>query len=121
MGNVNTFVHWYFHEWEQLVLGIPLEKQEKALRLLNDILSKKKVTIKQLQVLTGYLNFLTKAIFAGRTFTRRMYAKCCLYEKGPKDNKILKLHHHVKLDQEFKFDCEIWRTFLQNHREVAVC
>ena len=54
---------------EKLCLAIPLEKQQKELCLLNDILDHKKATIKQLQVLTGYLNFLTKAIFAGRTFT----------------------------------------------------
>ena len=38
-------------------LSIPLEKQEKALKLLNDLQGKKRATIKQLQVLTGYLNF----------------------------------------------------------------
>ena len=57
------------------LLCIQIEKKEKALRLINEILAKKKATVKQLQVLTGFLNFLTKAIPAGRTFTRCMYAK----------------------------------------------
>ena len=35
---------------ERMILCIPLEKQQKALNLLNEILSKKKATIKQLQV-----------------------------------------------------------------------
>ena len=98
---------------ERLILSIPLEKQEKALHLLNDLKDKKKTTVKNMQVLTRYLNFLTKAIFTGRMFSRRMYAKCSSYDK-------LKPYDHIKLDQEFKFDCEIWRTFLVNHRLTAV-
>ena len=99
----------------RLVLSIPIDKQQKALRLLNELTDKKKITVKQLQVLTGYLNFLTKAIFPGRTFTRRIYAK---YSNRPKQ---LKQHHHVKVDSEFRFDCEIWRYFLQNHKKTALC
>ena len=100
-------------EW--LLLSIPLEKQEKALRMLNDLTGKKRVTVKQLQVLTGYLNFLTKAIHAGRTFTR------CMYAKYTNRNRNLKQHHHIKIDNKFRFDCETWRIFLTNFRDQAVC
>ena len=95
-------------------LSIPLEKQIKALNLLNDMCDRRKTTVKQLQVLTGYLNFLTKAIFAGRTFIRCMYAKYsgCAH---------LKPYHHMHLDSEFKFDCEMWRIFLTHYRNQAVC
>ena len=37
--------------------------------------NKKKATIKELQLLCGYLNFLAKAIVPGRTFIRKMYSK----------------------------------------------
>ena len=100
---------------ERMLLSLPIEKQEKALRLLNDITGKKRITVKNLQILTGYLNFLTKAIPAGRTFTRRMYAKFTGLDKK------LKSYHHVKIDSEFKFDCDIWRVFLSNYKERAVC
>ena len=33
---------------ERLLLSIPMEKQEKALRLLNEITEKNKITVKQL-------------------------------------------------------------------------
>ena len=102
-----------------LMLSLPIEKQEKALKLLNKFAERKKATIQQIQVLTGFLNFLTKAIFAGRTFTRRMYVKAGQYQKG--NNRKLKQHHHVKLDAEFKFDCEIWRVFLTHYHEKVVC
>ena len=103
-----------------LVLSLPVEKKNKALNLLNDILSKKRAMVKQIQVLTGYLNFLTKAIFAGRTFTRRMYAKISQMATG-KNNVALKPFHQIKLDKEFKLDCEIWRTFLTFYHETTIC
>ena len=100
-----------------LVLSIPLEKQEKALRLIRDTISKKKVTVRYLQVLTGYLNFLTKAIFAGRTFTRCMYATIT----AAQNRRHLKPFHHIRLDSEFKLDCEIWKVFLEQYRDIALC
>ena len=103
---------------EKLILALPLDKHDKALRLLNDLSGKKKVTVKQLQVLTGYLNFLTKAIHVGRAFTRRIYAKYANISTG---GKALKPYHHVSVNSEFRFDCEIWRTFLLNFRNEAVC
>ena len=102
---------------EAMTLCIPIEKRDNALKLLNDLTGKKKATVKQLQVLTGYLNFLTKAIFPGRAFTRRIYAKYSQIEQG----KVLKQHHHMRLDAEFRNDCEIWRIFLTHYEDNAVC
>ena len=90
-------------------------EEQKALKLLNDLTGKKKATVKQLQVLTGYLNFLTKVITPGRTFTRRIYTKYANISKN------LKPYHHMKLDQEFRFDCKVWRTFLTNFNDAVVC
>ena len=99
-----------------LTLSIPLEKRDKALKLLNDLMGKRKITVKQLQVLTGFLNFLTKAIFPGRVFTRRIYNKfAAMQQKG------FKPHQNVTIDSELRFDCEVWRIFLENYRELAVC
>ena len=58
-----------------LTLGIPLEKRTHALNLLYGMINKKKAMVRDLQSLCGYLNFLNMAIFPGRIFTRRMYAK----------------------------------------------
>ena len=105
---------------EHLCLGIPIEKRDKALYLLNSMLSKKKATVKDIQTLCGYLNFLGKAIFPGRMFTCRMYAKySCIMQlpstvtTGNVESDVqtlqggfkLKQFHHVKLDGEFKKDC----------------
>ena len=52
-----------------LTMNIPLETRDRAIEMLIEIINKKKVTVKQLQQLCGYLNFLSKAIVLGRTFT----------------------------------------------------
>ena len=54
------------------LLGVPLEKKEKALKILSYLLDKKKATVKEIESLAGLLNFLGRAIFPGRAFTRRM-------------------------------------------------
>ena len=33
----------------------------------------------------------------------------------------MKQHHHISIDAEFRFDCEIWKFFLENYRNKAVC
>ena len=117
MGRYYYCLSGYPTRWKEQDIVYSLWKSNKRLwHLLNDLTGKKKVTVKYLQVLTGYLNFLTKAIFAGRTFTRRIYSKFSnLQAMG------LKGHHHVKVDQELRFDCDIWKTFLTHYRDLAVC
>ena len=79
---------------------------------------KKKVTIKQVQCLTGLLNFLNKCIVPGRAFTHRMYSKLRITNaKGDK----LKHYHHVSVDREFKLDLTVWLTFLQNASSRCLC
>ena len=99
-------------------LGIPEEKRDKALRQIQWILGKNSATIKEIQSLTGFLNFLGKAIVPGRTFTRRMYTKL---KQTDNEGRPLKSFHHVKISQEFKKDCTIWQTFLNNHKLNVLC
>ena len=101
---------------KNFLLALPEEKCKKAMNLLQWFISKKCATIKQLQKLTGTLNFLMKAIFVGRVFTRRMYAKYANI-KSRSTGKLLKHYHHVKLDTEFKSDCLVWLKFLENAEE----
>ena len=96
-------------------ISIPLDKRAKAKFMLEYFSTKNKATVKELQCLAGYLNFLNKAVVPGRTFTRRMYSKFAgALEGGPVivKGKQLKPHHHVGLDSEFKCDCKVWLSFL---------
>ena len=108
-------------------LGIPIDKRDKAIKLLQSMLDWKKATVKELQGLCGYLNFISRAVFPGRTFVRRMYAKYSqvvnLGRTFPMNKEQLKLkqHHHVRLDKEFKSDCKVWLNFLSEDLKTVVC
>ena len=58
----------------------------------------------KLQQLTSLLNFISRAIVPGRTFTRRMYTKYACVG--------LKQHYHVNVDHELRSDYKIWVQFL---------
>ena len=51
---------------------LPLDKLSKCRLLLNDFLTRKKVTFKELQSVIGLLNFTCSVVVPGRTFLRRM-------------------------------------------------
>ena len=92
-----------------LTLSVPEDKKVNALSLINYATSKKKVTVKFIQKLTGTLNFLNRVIVPGRAFTRGMYSHLKLRDsKG----KMLKQFHHVTLNKEFLLDCKVWKQFL---------
>ena len=66
------------------------EKINIALDQINYMLTKKnkKIRMKKLQQLTGFLNFLGKSVVPGRAFTRRFYA----YTKSN-----MKPNHHLEI------------------------
>lgn len=90
-------------------LAVPQDKVNKAEGQLQRILESKKVKVIDLQRLTGLLNFLCKAIFPGRAFTRRMYAK---YRRMPQ-------HYHVRVDRELRMDVLVWQQFLNSQVSVT--
>ena len=87
---------------------IPADKLAKAMELVDYVLNKrnKKITLHQLQQLTGFLNFLCKCVIPGRSFLRR------LYSLG--SNEKLMPHHHIRLNAECRMDMEIWKKFLSH-------
>ena len=104
---------------EHLTLSIPIDKKNRALKMLQYFADKHKVRVKHPQQLTGYLNFLSRAVLPGRAFTRRMYAK---YSNITQDKSGKhKQYHHVCLDSKFKFDCQVWRSFLSHHDHAVLC
>ena len=90
------------------VIGIPHEKVEKALNMVNHTINKKKITLKELQKLCGFLNFLCRAVVPGRPFLRRLY----FYTSNKE--KLLKPHHHIWIVKEIRNDLRVWQMFLLN-------
>ena len=111
-----------------MTLSIPDEKRTSAISHLEELAHRQKATIRDLQKLCRCLNFLSKAIFPGRTFIRRMYSKYSRVVNigGSPTNAAefkLKQYHHVRLDAEFKLDCHVWLNFLKTDPEIqkVVC
>ena len=98
---------------EKHIMAIPLEKIQKAQYMLDLMIVNKKAKVKDIEKLTGLLNFLSRAIYPGRAFTRRMYAsiqyKC----------RNLKQHHHISLNHEFHQDCLVWAQFLSQKDQIS--
>ena len=99
-------------------LSVPEDKRRKAVVLLNWVTNRRTITIKIIQRLTGTLNFLSKAIVPGRTYTRMMYKKLKIVDK---EGNKLKQYHHVTVDASFKEDCRIWKLFLSKNLPSLLC
>ena len=77
---------------DKFLVTIPEDKRVKVINMLQLFMEKKKSTVKLMEQLAGYLNFLNKAIVPGRAFTRYMYVKFTVSKLK------LKLHHHIAVD-----------------------
>ena len=87
------------------MICLPVAKVERAKSMIQKMLKKGKTTLREMQQLTGFLNFLNKAVVPGRAFTRRLYA-CGSHLTQP--------HHHFNLKAEAKLDLKMWEAFLSN-------
>ena len=94
-----------------MVIKIPNEKVEKLKALLQTLILKKSMKLKEMQSLVGSLNFFGKAVPNARAFNRRFYDATC---------GITKPHHHIKLTNEIKEDMKMWLEFLENFNGVRI-
>ena len=82
---------------------LPLEKLDKYKNLINEALNRKKLTLKELQQLTGLLNFACQVIVPGRAFLRRLINLSI---------GLTKPYKHVRMTDEAENDLKSWLTFL---------
>ena len=99
-------------------LGLQIDTQLQQVRIppdkliecnvrLHDALRKAHVTLRELQSLLGYLNYLCRAVAGGRTFLQRLVALTRGKSRNSKRNKI-------RLSVVAKADIATWITFLDN-------
>ena len=93
-------------------VNIPVDKVKRALEQIEWMLNKKskKVKLRDLERLTGFLNFIGKAIIPGRAFTRRLYSHGA---------HLLNRDHHLRVTKEMRMDLELWKTFLLDQAVYA--
>lgn len=95
----------------ELQVRVPKEKLRVLLSMLDDFASKSKLTLRQLQSLTGSLNFVCKAVGPGRAFLRRLID----LTRG-----VHKAHHRIRISKGAKADLLAWWEFLL-HFNGTVC
>ena len=71
--------------------------------MISEFLGRKKVTLKEVQPLSGLLNFACSVIKPGRTFLRRLI-DLTVGIRSP--------HHLIRLNKEVKEDLKVWLSFL---------
>ena len=81
----------------------PLDKIHRSTQLISEFLGRKKVSLKEVQSLTGLLNFACSVIKPGRAFLRRLI-DLTVGIRSP--------HHLIRLTKEVKEDLKVWLSFL---------
>lgn len=88
-----------------MTIQIPQKKMQELLDQIKLTAFSKKVTLKQLQSLCGSLAFCTRAIPAGRAFSRRLYIAT---------SKAKKPFHLIRITKELFHDLMIWKMFIEH-------
>lgn len=89
---------------KEISARLPADKLAKARDIISQALLKKKLTLRELQSIIGFLNFACKVVVPGRAFLRRLINLTIGIKNPP---------HHVRLTLQAKADLQAWLLFLQ--------
>ena len=87
------------------------EKLVKCRDLISAFLKRRKVTLREIQSLTGLLNFACSVVIPGRAFLRRLIDLTI---------GISNPSFQVRLSREVKADLSVWQNFLNNFNGRSV-
>ncbi|XP_053105446.1 uncharacterized protein LOC128324664 isoform X1 [Hemicordylus capensis] len=90
---------------------LPPEKVLALEQRLRQLLDARKVTLRDLQVIVGHLNFACRVIAPGRAFLRRL----CDATKG-----LRAPHHRVRVTHELREDARMWVEFLRDFNGISL-
>jgi len=94
-----------------LQIRLPEDKLTNLRRELSQVVSKRVISKKALQSITGLLQFATKVVRPGRPFLRRLYA---LQEVGSHPM------HHVRLNNAARADILWWHLFVEKWNGISM-
>ena len=84
---------------------LPQDKLSRIHDLLNSFKSRRSVRLVELQSLIGTLQFACKVVVPGRTFLQRAINLT---------RRVPSRFHHIRLNNEFFKDLDMWKVFLAN-------
>lgn len=88
----------------KMILELPFEKIVDLEKCLKALISSNRTTKRQLQILTGKLNFACSCIYGGRFFLRRLFDAVA---------KLKKPWHRMRVNKDMRADAVWWLTFLR--------
>lgn len=112
LPSTSVQLHGITLDTEQMCLILPPDKVETAIRKLEEVRHRKKVTLQQLQSLIGTLSFACKAIPPGRAFLRRLHDLTC---------KVKRRNHLIYINREARQDISVWQRFLADFNGRVLC
>ena len=92
------------------IVRLPIEKITKCKKLINEMLTKSKCRLKELQALLGLLNFACAVVPPGRAFLQSMYALTV----GVKHKNFF-----LRVNNRMKKDLKVFLTFLETYNGVS--
>ncbi|XP_066463235.1 uncharacterized protein [Eleutherodactylus coqui] len=97
---------------EEMIFRLPDDKVARLRQVVELIGSSRKVTLHQLQVLLGLLNFACGVIPMGRAFSRWL----SLATRGAREH-----HHFIRVTKGMRLDLHIWKVFLSSFNGQVIC
>ena len=93
-----------------MLIKIPDENILELKSKIKFVLGRKKVTLRDLQSLCGSLAFCSKALPAGRAFSRQIYLVTSTAKK---------LYHYIRVTGGMYQDLLVWNLFLDKFNDVS--
>ena len=87
----------------RMTIEVPPEKFSEAMANLDKWHNRRTCTKRQLKSLIGKLGHISKVVRPGRMFSRRLIDL---------STTVVRMHHHITLNQEARADIEWWMEFL---------
>ena len=90
----------------EMTIRLPHDKVQKCKEQIQACLKKDKIQLKDLQSLTGLLNFACGAVVPGRAFLRRLYNLSI---------GIKQWFHYIRITKQVREDLTVWQDFLNTY------
>ena len=90
---------------------LPTDKLNRITSFLQEFLSKKTCTKREVLQLLGHLNFASRVIIPGRAFVSHLISV---------STKVRALHHYVKITNACREDIQMWLLFLSQWNGVSM-
>jgi len=82
---------------------LPRDKLDRCIQLISTFLQRKKASLREIQSLTGLLNFACSVVVPGRAFLRRLI-NLTIGIRAPQ--------HFIRISRDVKEDLKVWLSFL---------